>query len=774
VPEPNEAPRIVVPSGEPLLELLRDAQAMAHIGAWRLDLATNVVQWSDEVFRIYEIERQEFVDLGSALACYPAESRALLDPALERARTERLPFELKVPFVSRKGTHRWVHVIGRPIAEGDTVVALAGTIQDVTRAEEAEQLNRRIVGVLNEYPDIVAVTDRSGAVAWCNRTAAEFLGGPGGIRHPHTLLPPWALAKLLDVGLPAARESGHWSGELALRMPDHTELPMMATVLVLRDAQHEVESTTYLLKDITHEREQQRRLAASETKFRDAFRVSPVGMALAAPDGMLLEVNDAFCRMMGYSRAELLRMDFQAITHPDDIDRNVELLHLARQGDLPTYSIEKRYIAKDGRVIHALTTVAVLRDEAGRMTGLLGHIQDITERKREEASRQVLERQFHMLAQQESFAAVAHVVAREFNNLLVGLLGASGLAKLDLPPDSPARAPIELVERTAQRGAELIRQLVAYSGSARSHSERFDFAALVREMQPLLLAAVAHRATLRIDLDPAGVPIRADKAQVRQLLMNLVMNAAEAMGRRGGSILIRSETRLGGGVALDGLVVDARNDGLDYNVIAVEDTGSGMDTDTLHRIFEPFYTTKADGHGLGLPAAIGIVRSNGGFLAVSSELGRGTTMTFGFPAAGPDDPDPSIGTPRSERSQRGPVLVAEDDATTRNVAGMVLRREGYETLMAADGQLALELFESNPDRICALVLDLMMPRMNGDVVMKAIRARRPDIPVIVITGFRESETAEAVASLQPDAILDKPFRPEDLMEAVRTALRSRR
>lgn len=774
MPDPQDAPRIVVPSGEPMLELLREAQAMARIGAWRLDLAGNVVQWTDEVFRIYDIERQDSVDLGAALSCYPPESRAVLDPALERAKRERVPFEVTVRFVSKKGTHRWLHIIGRPVVEADAVVALAGTVQDVTRTEEAEQLNRRIVGVLNDYPDIVAVTDRSGAVAWCNRTAAEFLEGPEGMRHPQTLLPPWALAKLLDVGLPAARETGHWSGELALRMPDRSETPMMATVLVLRDAQREVESTTYLLKDITHEREQQRRLGASEMRFRNAFRVSPVGMALAAPDGMLLEVNDAFSRMMGYSRAELLRMDFQAITHPDDIDRNVELVHLARHGDLPGYSLEKRYIAKDGSIVHALVNVAVLQDEAGRMTGLLGHIQDITERKREEATRHALERQFHILAQQESFAAVSRVVAREFNNLLVGLLGAAGLAKLDLPPDSPARASIELVERTAQRGAELIRQLVAYSGNARAHSERFDLAALVREMQPLLSAAVAQRAILRVDLDPTGIPIRADKAQVRQLLMNLVMNAAEAMGRRGGTIVVRSEARLGGGIALDGLVVDARNDELDYSVVAVEDTGSGMDSDTLNRIFEPFYTTKEEGHGLGLPAVLGIVRSNGGFLALSSELGRGTTITFGFPSAGPDDPDPAVGTPRNERSGRGPILVADDDATTRNVVGMVLRREGYDTLIASDGGLALELFEANAERISAVVLDLMMPRADGDVVMRAVRGRRPDIAVIVITGFRDSETAETVAALQPDAVIEKPFRPEDLLEAVRSALRGRR
>jgi ligand-binding sensor domain-containing protein/signal transduction histidine kinase/ActR/RegA family two-component response regulator len=412
--------------------------------------------------------------------------------------------------------------------------------------------------------------------------------------------------------------------------------------------------------------------------------------------------------------------------------------------------------------------LTVLVDERTRA---LQH--EMAERQRDEDARRALDRRMQEGQRLESLGVLAGGIAHDFNNLLVGVLGQAGLAKLDLPPDSPVRDQVEQIECAAVRAAELTSQLLAYAGRGRFVVGQVHLPELVAEMAQLLETAIHKHVDTVFDVAEHVPCIEADAAQIRQVVMNLLTNASDALADRPGLVRIVIDApaiEAPSGAPADDGARDPRT-GLApgrYVRLVVADTGCGMDAVTRDRIFDPFFTTKFTGRGLGLAAVQGIVRSHHGAILVTSEPGQGTTFEVLFPALTPAlrSTAPIAAVEADAVTPGLTVLIVDDDDGVRSVARKALERAGYRVRLAADGEEALGLFARDPRCVDCVLLDLTMPRLSGAETLRALRQVRPDLPVIVSSGFTEADSVPRLGDASADAFIQKPWRTDDLIRLI--------
>lgn len=353
-------------------------------------------------------------------------------------------------------------------------------------------------------------------------------------------------------------------------------------------------------------------------------------------------------------------------------------------------------------------------------------------------------------------------VAHDLNNLLTVVYGHVDLLRLDLGAYVSAHESLDQIAVTVRRATDLIQQLLAYAGRARLKLALVDADMLIRETSKLVKPLIVPRITLHIRLEHALLPIHADAVQVQQVLMNLLLNAAEAIGDQPGTITVAAETKM-----LDTATRQAMGrahplDDRPYLVIAVSDTGCGMDSATRERVFEPFFTTKSNGRGLGLAATYGIVREHNGAISVESTPGHGTTFVIVLPTAAPLAPPLAADPVASDATTRGTVLVIDDEDAVRALAARMIQRLGFQALMAEGGSNGLALADQHLADISVVLLDLTMPGMAGDRVAQELRKLRPDLPIILTTGDLESQTIAELISIPHTAYLPKPFSLDEL------------
>jgi PAS domain S-box-containing protein len=508
--------------------------------------------------------------------------------------------------------------------------------------------------------------------------------------------------------------------------------------------------------------------------FRNAFEYAAIGMALVAPDGQFLDVNASLCRIVGYSKEELLQRDFQSITHPDDLEADLHQVERMLRKEIDTYQMEKRYFHKSGEIVWVLLSVSLVCDEQGAPKVFISQIEDITECKRLDREQREMQARLQRAELLESLAVLAGGVAHDFNNILVGILGNASLALEQCSPTSPVHGRLEQIERSAMRAADLTRQLLAYSGKGRFVLQRFDLSELVRDMADLLRSAVPKNASLQFRLAPRPIPVEADATQIRQVVMNLAMNGAEALGGRRGVVSISTGVLFADRDLLRASAVDVAIPEGDYAFLEVADDGDGMDAHTQTRIFEPFFTTKTASRGLGLAAVLGIVRSHRGAVFVRSAPGDGAAFQVLLPLT--HGRTESLVDPRGPEQSwtgAGVVLVVDDERTVRDVAKTILEAHGLTVLVAASGPEGLETFRARPDSIDLVLLDVTMSGFDGERTLRELRAVRADVPVILSSGWREQDSASLLAQRGEADFLPKPYRAPDLLAKVRAALARR-
>jgi PAS domain S-box-containing protein len=509
--------------------------------------------------------------------------------------------------------------------------------------------------------------------------------------------------------------------------------------------------------DITERKLAEERLREVLESARDVIYKLNIG------EGAYEYVSPSVEAMFGFTPDEFIALGVEGErdrVHPEDIEE----LGTDFDGLIPGVEpagweerIEYRWRHKNGQWRWVSNDRRVVRDEAGRPVAVVGTMRDITERKR-------LEEQMRRAQKLESLGVLAGGIAHDFNNLLTGVLGNAGLALMDLPEDSPARYSVRKIEEAAETAAELANQMLAYSGRGRLLVEPVDLSALVGQMRHLLEAAASKQVSLCFELGEGLPVIEADASQIKQVVMNLVSNASEAIGDGGGVVRITTSLVSPSPEYFSETYVRGDSDAESYLCLRVSDTGSGMDEETKGQIFDPFFTTKFTGRGLGLAAVLGIVRGHEGAVKVSSQPARGTTFEILFPVAEdagvatPDDSRPGHARARAA----GTVLVVDDERTVRTVAGRILEQAGFRTLSAASGTEAVRLLKAHAEEVAAILLDMTMPDGDGPTAFEQLRAVREDVPVILSSGYDRIEAEEEFGSEEPDAFLQKPYSPEKL------------
>jgi signal transduction histidine kinase/ActR/RegA family two-component response regulator len=397
--------------------------------------------------------------------------------------------------------------------------------------------------------------------------------------------------------------------------------------------------------------------------------------------------------------------------------------------------------------------------------------QDVTEQVEAEQRRQKLVEQTKEAQRLESLGVLAGGIAHDFNNLLTPILGDASLALLDLPENSPARRWLRRIEKAARRAAALTNQMLAYSGQKPSLVEPLDISKLVEEMAQLLEGAVSGKSELVFDL-PEDLPaVEADAAQLSQVVMNLITNATEAVRDGAGRTVLRTGQIEAEKVESNFLIGNNELLSDHYVFLEVVDNGCGMDAQTQSKIFDPFFTTKFTGRGLGLAAAVGIVRSHGGAIEIESEVGRGTRFRVLLPSAGHRVlPAAPANTSIENWRARGTVLVVDDDEGVRELVAETLQRAGLTVLLTGDGREAVELFRRQAKEIQVVVLDRTMPNVSGEQAFEEIRRIRPDARIILMSGYSEEQAAWHFVDGGLEAFLHKPFEPMALLERVRRSL----
>lgn len=579
-----------------------------------------------------------------------------------------------------------------------------------------------------------------------------------------------------------------------LRMPTRTDLRRLNDELDERVRERTAELTAAndrLAGEIRQRQEAEaevRRLNASleqrVAELQTLFEFIPIGVGISTDaDGRHIQMNPALAVILGVppdphvpltGTEQPLPANCRMLHRGEELAAHQLPMQAAARANAPVLDFEVTIVRPDGSAIDVLVSAVPLRDRAGNVRGCVATFQDITQRKRNEQERLEFERKLQATQKLESLGVLSGGIAHDFNNLLTGVIGHANLARFSLLPGQDAIAhALDQIEHSGQRAADLCRQLLAYAGKGRFHVQPLNLSHLVEEMSHLLVLSIARKARLDLQLVPDLPAFMGDATQVRQVVMNLVINAAEAIPaeRAPGTILlktarVRTEDRAGG----EDEPPEPPPPG-GYVEFEITDNGTGMTPEVQARLFEPFFTTKFTGRGLGLAAVQGIMRSHQGSIDLRSEPGHGTTFRLRFPVAPDAVPAASsIPAPTNVHWQgSGAALVIDDEETVREVARHGLEKLGFSVVVARDGVEGLQRFrDSGP--FALVLLDLTMPRLDGENTLRALHEADPELPVMLMSGFNEQMTVERFVGRGLAGFLPKPFTVQLLARRVREAL----
>jgi PAS domain S-box-containing protein len=632
--------------------------------------------------------------------------------------------------------------------------------------------DRLFRSIFDNTLEAIVITDARGRILEANAEACFLFGRT--VAELRSTLP----SQLIDLGdarvqaaFMAGVGEGRFTGLLPVRRHDGAVFHADVSATRFTASDGEIRYCAFV-RDIAARDLAERALLASENRYRSLVETTGSALIGIGIDGRVFEWNREAERVHGCVRSQALGEDYyQAFLDPEVRDAVREDIAKVLGGE-PTRSFETTVRSRDGSAYHLIWNVARLMGVGGDAIGVIASGQDITELKRLDGERRALEAKVQHAQKLESLGVLAGGIAHDFNNLLVGILGNASLALMDLPDDSPLREIVADIETTALRAADLTKQMLAYSGKGRFVVHPVDLNALVREMAHLLQTVISKRAALRFDFALELPPVEADATQLRQIVMNLLTNASDAIGNDGGVITVRTGIMHATRDLLTSSYVDDELPEGRYAFIEVEDTGCGMDEATQGRIFDPFFSTKFTGRGLGLAATLGIVRGHRGTITVHSAPNAGTTFTVFLPCL-QHWPEAArhAATARRERFRgTGAVLVVDDDDTVRHVAQHMLERSGFTVLTAADGSDAVTTFGDNHDRIALVLLDLTMPTLGGEEAFRAMRQIRPDVRVVLMSGYSSHELAARYGAEGLAGFIQKPFRIEELERCLTSVL----
>lgn len=511
-------------------------------------------------------------------------------------------------------------------------------------------------------------------------------------------------------------------------------------------------------------------LQKSEHRLHSLLHALPVGVFYLDADGKCTYVNNRWCEMSGMTSEEALGSGWMQVLHPDDRELVAAKRLDAINKGLP-YENEFRYLCRDGRIVWVVGKALPLKDANGNVSGYLGTVIDVTERKKAEAEN--LQLQAKMLHGQklESLGVLAGGIAHDFNNLLMSIMGNTEVALIDLPADSPGRKSVEKTKEVVQRAADLTKQMLAYSGRGKFIIENVNLSRLVEDMTELLKVSIKKNVTIKYELAPDLPQVEADATQIRQVAMNLIINASDAIGDNQGILTVTTGVMECDHEYLRDAEIGKELPETTCVYLDVNDNGCGMDEETKAKIFDPFFTTKFTGRGLGLAAVLGIVRGHKGALKLYSKPGEGTTFRVLLPISDKHtETCPEVDKNTEKWNGRGTILLVDDEEEILTVTRMILEGKGFTVLTAINGCTGIELFREHKDEITAVVLDLTMPCMNGEEAFLEMKKIRSDVKAILSSGYNEEEVSLLFNGEGFAGFLQKPYALSDLMTKLRDVL----
>jgi PAS domain S-box-containing protein len=689
----------------------------------------------------------------------------------------------RVPVMSRKTFEQVAHSLFALANQLSTTayqnIQQARFIAERKRAEEAlRESEEKFRGIYEASPIGIELYDREGILLDANRACFEIFGvsdattvkGFNLFENPN--LSDELKAQLRrgeSVRYQIPFDFGRVS---ALRLYETTKTGIIHLDLLitsLRDVTKEfVIGYLVHVRDITEQKQAEDALRESEARYSAVVRQARDGV-LILQDDFLQFANQSLGDILGYAHGEMENTPYLNYVAPESRVLVAERVKDRLEGkDIPQV-YEAKLLRKDGTVIDAEISASLIQYH-GRVADV-GIIRDVTYRKRMEEERRKLEVQMREVQKLESLGILAGGIAHDFNNLLMAILGNADLAQLSLSPVSPARNHIEEIMRASHRAADLCRQMLAYSGKGRFVVSRHDISEIVREMGQMLDVTISKKAMMRYTLTEGLPAVEADATQMRQVVMNLITNASEALGEMRGVITITTGVMECDEAYLSESYLDDRLPGGAYVYLEVSDTGCGMDSEARTRIFDPFFTTKFTGRGLGLAAVLGIVRGHKGAIKVYSEVDKGTTFKVLLPAS---EWEPGERVMTAEESTRlhggGTILLVDDEPFVRTVASAMLTQLGFQVLTADNGRQGVEVFRAHGPEITCVILDLMMPEMGGEETFRELRKLRSDIRVILSSGYNEQDVTQRFVGRGLSGFIQKPYTVASLRDALNRAL----
>jgi two-component system cell cycle sensor histidine kinase/response regulator CckA len=604
--------------------------------------------------------------------------------------------------------------------------------------------------------------------------------------------------------------------EINLKDKDGSQRPFSITTWLMRDSQGAPVKLVGSMRDISERKQAEKALQESEARYRTLLGAIPDPVVVYDPEGKATYINDAFLRTYGWSKEELKggQIDF---VPPEETEATQEAWRRSLEDG--TVFFETKRLNKNGDQLDIQVRTAILRDQKDRhvlsivihhdITALkqaeraLRKVRDdlelrveertlelaiinkelcdkIAKNKQAQEEKLALERKMLYAQKLESLGVLAGGIAHDFNNILAAILGNADLALYELSPMSPVRSNLQAIVEASKRAAEISKQMLAYSGKGQFVIEPIDAGKIIREMVRLLEVSISKNVVINYNLIGNLPTFDGDVTQIRQVIMNLITNASEAIGDKSGVITLST-----GAIDCDRAYLDNVNEvlraSLDeplpegvYTYIEVADTGCGMDAETIDKIFDPFFTTKFTGRGLGMSAVLGIVSGHKGALKMSSEVNKGTTFTILFLANEPSDYrfGARMNEETGEKAWRGSgtVLIVDDEETVRSVGKQMLDCMGFSVLTAPDGREALKVFREHPDDIVCVLLDLTMPHMDGVQAFRSMRRLYPEVKVILCSGYNEQDATERFAGKGLAGFIQKPYDMAVLREKLMEVL----
>jgi two-component system, cell cycle sensor histidine kinase and response regulator CckA len=738
---------------------LAAAQAIAHVGDWSWDLVNDVITWSAEMYRIYGVSPQKFdATLASVSKLIHPEDTQRREKSISDMLAGK-PFE---PYAYRiirpDGTERTVEVLAA-VPELDSMgnaIRLSGVVLDITDRMRAEEKLSQLASIVESTNDAVIGKSLDGTITSWNKGAERIYGysASEAIGKPiHILAPPENEDEIPDILEKLRRGASIQHYETVRVRKDGQRIDVSVTISLVKDSNGKIVAASTIARDITDRKR-------AEERFKKAFNACPEPMTISTlADGLYIDVNASFLNIIGSRREEIIgrtAADLKFWDTPGDRSRVIQMLET--QGSVR--DMEIRFRTKSGEQRSGLLSGEII--EVAGQRCLLAVTKDITDRK-------TLENQLRQAQKMEAVGQLSGGIAHDFNNLLGVILGYSEDLEEHLSGDAALHKKAAQIRKAGQRAAALTRQLLAFSRQQVLNPRALNLNEVVVDIEAMLQRLIGEDVDLKTALEPELGHAKADQGQIEQVIVNLAVNARDAMPE-GGKLTIETAN-----VDLDEFYARLHPTLIagPYVLLAVTDTGTGIDRETQTRIFEPFFTTKelGKGTGLGLATVYGVVRQSGGHIWVYSEMGRGTTFKIYLPRVGAAARVEVKSRDRIKLTRgTGTILLVEDDEAMRTLTREVLEGSGYEVFEAESAAKALDMVREYQGTIHLLLTDVVMPGISGPELAASLAHSRQGISVIYMSGYTGHATVRRGLLESGIDILQKPFTRDTLLRRVHGVL----